>query len=164
MNSCRYSLNAKLNQGKQYLFIADSASFGNIYGDYSDSTGIRFSVRDPESYNSLSLDISGFSGKRLIQLLRTDEKLAGEIKAEKDGKIVFPLLDAGKYRVRLIYDLNGDGKWTTGDYLTGRQPEPVTYYLQEIDLKSGWNADNAWDVAIRNFKDPALRKEKTNTR
>jgi hypothetical protein len=164
MNSCRYSLNAKLGQGKQYLFIADSASFVNIYGEYSDSTGTRFSVRDPESYNTLSLDISGFAGKRIIELLRSDEKPAGELKSEKDGKIVFPLLDAGKYRVRLIYDLNGDGKWTTGDFMAGRQPEPVTYYLQEIDLKSGWNVDNAWDVSIQNFKDPALRKEKTNTR
>ena len=164
MNSCRYTMNASLRQGKQYLLIADSESFGNIFGEYSDSTGIRFSIKDPESYNKLSLDISGFSGKRIVQLLKSDEKPAGEIISDKDGKVLFPLLDVGKYRVRLIYDLNGDGKWTTGEFSLYRQPEPVTYYFQEIDLKSGWNADNAWDVSIRNSKDPLLRKSKTDAR
>ena len=35
---------------------------------------------------------------------------------KKDGKVEFPLLERGFYRVRAIYDLNGDGKWTTGDF------------------------------------------------
>lgn len=182
-NSCRYFLNAGLIPEKKYLYIADSASFGNIYNEFSDSTGIKFSVRDPElyskltldirdstgikfsvrdpdSYNKLTLDIRNYEGDRIIQLLDNTEKLVSEAYMKKDGKVVFPLLESGFYRVRVIYDLNGDGEWTTGDFESGRQPEPVSYYFQELEIKTGWNIDNEWDIKALNFKDQKLREKK----
>jgi hypothetical protein len=83
---------------------------------------------------------------------------------KKDGKAVFPLLEVGTYRVRVIYDLNGDGKWTTGDFTLHRQPEPVSYYPGEIELQPGWEleftGDKAWDISMKNFKDPKLMEKK----
>ncbi|MCU0409033.1 MAG: hypothetical protein MUD02_08810, partial [Bacteroidales bacterium] len=99
---------------------------------------------------------------RITQLLLQDEKVIGTVRGTGDGKVVFPLLDPGIYRLRTIYDLNSDGRWTSGDFSTGRQPEPVSYYGQEIDLKAGWNADNSWDITAKNFKDQKLRKKKEN--
>jgi hypothetical protein len=163
-NSCRYYLKASLTQGKKYLFIADSASFSNIYNEYSDSLGISFSIKDPESYNELSLDIRNYKGNAIVQLLTKEEKPVAELKSEKEGKLLFPLLETGSYRARIIYDINGDGKWTTGDFLKKRQPEPVSFYHQEIELKTGWNADNEWDVGIKNTKDQKLREKKGGTR
>jgi uncharacterized protein (DUF2141 family) len=82
----------------------------------------------------------------------------------KDGKAVFPLLDPGIYRLRVIYDLNGDGKWTTGDFTVHRQPEPVSYYPEEIDLRPGFELeftnDRAWDISVKHFKDTKLRENK----
>jgi hypothetical protein len=159
-NSCKYYLKTKLAEKKKYLFIADSASFGNIYGEYSDSFGIKLSVRDPESYNKLTLDIKNYDGARIIQLLDKSEKLVAEAYMKKDGKVVFPLLENGVYRVRVIYDLNGDGKWTTGDFDTGRQPEPVSYYPKELEMKQNWEVEQPWDISIKNFKDPILTEKK----
>ncbi len=167
INSCKYYLKTKLAEGKKYLFIADSTSFSNIYNEHSDSLGIKFSIKDPESYCKLTLDIKNYEGDRIIQLLDKTEKLIAETYMKKDGKTVFPLLDPGIYRVRVIYDLNGDGKWTTGDFTTHRQPEPVSYYpgpdskySSEIELKQGWNLDQTWDIGVKNFKDPKLREIK----
>jgi len=166
-NTCRYYLKTKLAQGKKYLFIADSASFSNIYNEHSDSLGIKFSIKDPESYSKLTLDIKNYEGGRIIQLLDKTEKLIAETYMKKDGKAVFPLLDPGFYRVRVIYDLNGDRKWTTGDFTTHRQPEPVSYYpgpdskaSSELELKTDWNLDQTWDIGVKSFKDPKLREIK----
>jgi hypothetical protein len=83
---------------------------------------------------------------------------------KKDGRVVFPLLEIGFYRLRVIYDLNRDRKWTTGDFTIHRQPEPVSYYPTEIEMKSGWELeftnDKAWDIGIKNFKDPKLHEKK----
>ena len=122
--------------------------------------GIKFSVRDPESYSSLKLKIHNCEGNCIIQLLTQSEKIAGQIKINKDEVIEFPLLENGIYRLRAIYDLNGDGQWTTGDFKTGRQPEPVTYYFQEIEIRTGFNFDNDWDLKVRNSKDLKLREKK----
>lgn len=152
LNSCKINLDIQLEPGKNYLYIADSAAFGNIYGERTDSTGLSFSVKEESSYGNLILNISGFEGKRIIELLDNNEKVIRKTYMESDGKAEFPLLDKGKYKVRVIYDLNGDGKWTTGDLSEKRQPEPVSFYPQEIDVKEDWVLDQDWDISKKNVK------------
>ncbi|HSL87349.1 MAG TPA: hypothetical protein VK861_10480, partial [Bacteroidales bacterium] len=164
MNLTRYILRADLKQGASYLFVARTMAFTNIYGDYSDSTGVKFQVRTPDSYGMLSLNVMNHEGNRIIQLLGSNEKIVGEVAMEKDGRVDFPLLERGFYRVRVIFDLNGDGRWTTGDFMTGRQPEPVSYYPVEIEVKVNWTIEQDWDLERKNFKNQQLRTRKSVTR
>ena len=163
-NTCRYYLNTDLKPGHNYLFITDSAAFRSIYGDCSDSTGIRFSVRTPESFGKLILDIKGYYGGKIIQLLDNQEKLVKQFYLKDTIKLEFPLLERNKYRVRAIFDLNNDGKWTTGDFDTGLQPEPVSYYPEEIEILENWDWERPWELVLRNFKEPGLQKIKTSGR
>ena len=151
-NSCRLTLHADFLQKKNYLLVADSASFGNLYGEQTDSTGAKFIVRNDDTFSKLKLNINNFDGNRIIQLLNEQEKILREAQANKDGSMEFTLLDKGKYRLRVIYDINGDGKWTTGDFITGRQPEPVSFYPREIDLPENFWAEQDWDISEKNFK------------
>jgi hypothetical protein len=156
LNSCKYYLKTKLAEGKKYLFIANAGSFKDIFNLSTDSVGVKFSIKDPDTYCKLTLDIKNYTGGRIIQLLDKSEKLMAEHYMTKDGKTVFPLLETGIYRVRVIYDLNGDGKWTTGDFKIHRQPEPVSYYPKEIELRAGFEVEQTWDIAVKNFKDPKM--------
>jgi hypothetical protein len=163
-NSCMIRMTASLVRNMSYLFIADSSSFGNIYGEQSDSTGNKFNVKTEESYGKLVLNIKNYEGKRIIQLLTEAEKPVREIQMDKDGKIEFPLLEKGSYRVRVVYDLNGDGKWTTGDFFRGRQPEPVSYLPLEVDIKENWVREYEWDISEKNSKKLKITPEKTKGR
>jgi hypothetical protein len=163
-HSCRYYADTDLKPGRSYLFITDSAAFRSIYGDYSDSTGIRFSVRTPESFGELILDISGNEGNIIIQLLDNTEKLMRQTAFKGKGKVGFPLLEKGIYRVRAVFDLNNDGKWTTGDFDIRLQPEPVSYYPDEIEIKENWEITQPWELVLKNFKEPELQKIKTTGR
>jgi hypothetical protein len=155
----KYFLDARLGEGKQYLLITDSAAFANIYNEATDSTGMRFKVREAESFSKLILDISNVSVPSIIQLLDKSEKILAQEEINSDGKVVFSLLEKGVYRLRVIYDINGDGKWTTGNYFTHRQPEPSSYYPDELNIPEGWQAEQRWDIANRNFKPQKLRQE-----
>jgi hypothetical protein len=163
ISTSKFFVKAKLVQEKKYLFISDSAAFRNIYSEYSDSAGIKFSIKDPASYCKLSFNIKNYKGPRIVQLLDKTEKLIAEKYMTADGKAVFSLIEPGTYRARVIYDLNGDKKWTTGDFSVHRQPEPVSYFLPpsgppQIELKVGWELiDQEWDIGIQNFKDPKMR-------
>jgi hypothetical protein len=157
----KYFLIANLAEDKKYLFIADSGSFGNIYNENSDSVGINFSIRKPDAFGKLTLAISNCNVNCIIQLLDKQEKLVSTASLKSDGKVVFPLLDAGIYRIKVIYDLDGDGKWTTGDFKKGRQPEPVSYYPGEIDLKTGWEIDQEWDIGKQLVKEEKLKVKRT---
>lgn len=161
-NSCIYYLKADLKQDKKYLFVGDSASFGNIYSVNSDSVGIGFSFRKPDSFSKLTLSIKNCKMNSIIQLLNNSEKLVTETIIKSDGKVVFPMLEGGTYRIRVIYDINGDGKWTTGNFDTGRQPEPVSYYPNELEIKSGWEIENDWDIGKQLYKPEKLKQKKAS--
>jgi hypothetical protein len=151
-NSCRMFMTARMTQGNNYLFIADSGSFRNIYGDVSDSAGYKISVRKDDTFGKLIFNIKNYEGARIIQLLTHEEKPVRETRMVKDGKVEFAYLDRGKYRLRVIYDINGDGKWTTGDFKTGLQPEPASFYPQEIEVKENWVIKQDWDISEQNVK------------
>ena len=153
----RIVLTATLAPLKNYLLTADSAAFGNIYGGSNDSLGYRFTVRDPESFSRLTINQFNGRGQRIIQLLDKTEKIMASQITSKDGKIVFPLLDPGTFRLRVIYDTDGDGKWSTGDFTDKRQPESVSYYPTEIELKQGFYLEQDWDLLKVNFKENILR-------
>ena len=159
-NSCRYSMTARLAEGKKYLFIADSATFGNIYGDYCDSTGIKFSVAESKAYGEIILNVKDVQIPLIIQLLDKGEKMIREKYIKTDSKVSFPLLEKGPYRLRVIFDVNGDGSWTTGDFTKGRQPEPVSFYPDEIEVPTDWKVENDWIPRIKNFKNQKFREMK----
>jgi len=163
LNSTRYYLNSEFKEGGKYLLVTDSASFGNIYGDKIDSTGISFSVRTRNSFGRLTINVQNGKGDLIVQLLDNKENIVAVRKLKNEGPAEFPMLEKGNYRVRVIYDLNGDGKWTTGDYSLKRQPEPVSYYPGEIEVKIDWEIQQDWDVGIKNVKDQKL-KAKTETK
>jgi len=164
ISSCRITITSRFEQGKKYLFIADSAAFGSIYREQSDSTGFTFSVGKEENYGKLIMNIKNYTGTRIIQLLSENEKVLRQIVMQKDGKTEFPLLDKGKYRLRIIYDLNNDGKWTTGDYFLRRQPEPVSFYHQEVETRENFELDQDWDAGAMNVKKLRNTSTKSKTR
>ncbi len=163
LNSCITYMDIDLKQGSNYVYTSNQAAFSSIYGELSDSTGGKFSVRIPESYGHLILNIANYSGQRIIQLLDKQEKILREVVMKEDGVLEFPLLEKGFYRLRAIYDLNGDGKWTTGDFATGRQPEPVSYYNSEIEIKINWKITQDWDLGIQNRKPATLIRQGSTT-
>ena len=163
-NSCRYFVNSELVPDRIYLFIADSAAFRSIYGNVSDSTAIRFTVLNAESFGELTLNLSGYEGNTIIEVLDNTEKIIRHAVSRGSGKIKFPLLEKGKYRLRAVFDLNNDGKWTTGDFDLKRQPEPVMYYREEINVPENWQIEQPWELIQGNFKEPQLQKIKTQSR
>ena len=49
--------------------------------------------------------------------------------------------------MRLIFDENGNGKWDTGDYGKGVQPERVSYYHHSLDLRALFEyTQDDWDI------------------
>jgi hypothetical protein len=157
-NSCKYTLDARLKEKGRYLLMIDSAGLGDLYGIVSDSVGIKFSVRESASFGDLTLTISGYDKDLVVQLLDNTEKVIQTARRIGAGKLIFPLIENGKYRLRVIYDIDGNGKWTTGDYDTFREPEQVSYYPDELNIKVNWDLEQDWDISKKNFKNQSLRK------
>lgn len=152
----KYFLKAKLAEGEKYLLVADKGAFRDIYGEISDSAGFQFTVRPANSYGRLILKLTNLTGNVIIQLLDKSEKVLMERVPDYRGEADFPLLERGRYRLRAVFDLDGNGLWTTGDFDIRRQPEPVTYYPDEIDVMTDWVIEQEWDLGRLYEKSPGL--------
>jgi hypothetical protein len=79
-----------------------------------------------------------------------------------DG-VKFDYLAPNTFYLRMYIDENGDGEWTTGDWLFKRQPEPIYYYPKRLKLRANWDFEEQFDhLAIPQLdsKPKALRPKK----
>ena len=74
------------------------------------------------------------------------DKVTAELRADSDGRADFYYLRPADYFVRCFIDRNGNGKWDTGNYAQGVQPEEVFYFPKPIKLKAQWDMEQEWDV------------------
>lgn len=77
----------------------------------------------------------------IIQVINTTNQVVKEAINARDHK--FENLPAATYILRLVIDLNKNGKWDAGDFNNKREPEPVLFYRnpkgqKEINLKANW--------------------------
>jgi hypothetical protein len=122
----------------RYRMILYPGAVSSIYPVQHDTLDMQFSTRDVEYYGQILLNLEGVRGPTIIQLL-IDDQLIGQETTASSGRMVFPFLAPKEYRFKVIHDENNNGKWDTGDYLEGRQPEPVELLKGSVTVRSKWD-------------------------
>lgn len=135
---------AQMEPAESYRLIIDSAALYDIYGKCNDSTGYTLKLKSLEDYSSLMVKMTHFDARARIQVLNEKDVVVRELPAKEEGT-KFEYLTPTTYYLRLYLDLNGDGKWTTGDWFTKRQPEPVYYYPSKLKLRANWDFEENFD-------------------
>jgi hypothetical protein len=131
------------------LLIPDSVFIG-IYGNYNDTLQKQFRTRMLSDYGNLKLKIdhSFEEGQLIVELLDDKGKtLKRKITGLEKEVIDFPFLIPGKYKVQLTHDQNANGKWDTGFYLEGIQPEKVYMFGKELELRANWDLEETFTVS-----------------
>lgn len=130
------------------LLIPDSVFIG-IYRNYNDTLQNKFKTRMLSDYGNLKLKIdhSFEEGQLIVELLDDKGKtLKRKIIGLEKEVIDFKFLIPGKYKVQLIHDANANGRWDTGVYLKGIQPEKVYMFGKELELRANWDLEETFTV------------------
>lgn len=142
----KYNVYAEWRPERTYRVVADSAAFKGLYGGVSDAFSSEITFRSLDDYAVLYVSIVGVGNNGIVQLLDAAENVVKEGKTV-GGRCSFYFITPGKYYMRLIFDENGNGKWDTGDYAKGIQPEKVSYYHHALDLRALFEySQDDWDV------------------
>ena len=152
---------APLQQGKQYELHLDSAAVRDIYGVASDKKKFTLRLKTAEDYSTLLIRLPNYDPRIRLQLLSEKDQPVRELPAREEGT-KFEYLTPKTYYLRLYFDLNGDGRWTTGDWITKRQPEPVYYFPAKLTLRANWDVEERFDYLARpqlEAKPRELRKD-----
>lgn len=153
----RITMKANLAPGGAYSMVSLAGAFRDIYGNATDSTNYRFSVGTEEDYGRITVKLTGYEGDVIIQVIADRDRIVREVFLKSPGKVDFPLLDKGRYKLKAIYDLDSNRVWTTGNFNLRRNPEPVSFYPGELEVKINWVLEQDWDLGVMNVKDVSLR-------
>jgi hypothetical protein len=155
---------ATLRPEESYRLKIDSAACRDIYGVCNDSLQQNIKLKSKNDYSSLRVKLVQWDARARIQLMSEKDEVLKELPAHIDGAM-FEYLKPTTYYLRLYIDENGDGKWTTGDWMLKRQPEPIYYYPKKLKLRANWDFEEQFDHLVRpqiNSKPKALREKKSN--
>jgi hypothetical protein len=143
----RFSIKHKWREGDKYLLEIPDSTFTSIFGHVNDSAGYKFtSITEAES-GLLQINTElPVPGNYVIQLLDDKEVLLDERLINENSVLSFNYLSARKYKLKAIFDINGNGKWDTGNFLKKKQPEPVYYFQKEIEMRINWTIEEDWIV------------------
>ena len=145
-NIRNYNIFAEWRPEQSYRIEVDSAAFKGIYGGVSEKFSRDIKFRSLNDYAVLYLRVPGIGDKAIVQLMTKDEKVVMQ-EHTKGGLCSFYFIKPGTYYLRLIVDENGNGKWDTGDFLKGVQPEKVYYYHHELDLRAMFEySQDDWNI------------------
>ena len=147
------SINRKLNaiykwkESTKYTLVFPDSIFYDIHGQSNDSLVLSFTSKSIENYGNLFLNIklSNPGSNYIIQLLKQDKVVLEKIITE-EGQVKFESIDPGEYQLKVIFDLNNNGIWDTGNYLYKLQPEKVNFFPNTITIRGNWDLEEDWEL------------------
>lgn len=133
---------------KHYEVVLNEGAFIDIFGNKSKKTTVAFQLNKDENYGSMifTVNIPDPTKNYILELLNTEKRVIKTVLIQKSGKVTFNDYAVGKYRVRVIYDFNKNGKWDTGNLKKRTLPEPIWYYNKELSLRANWEMNETIDV------------------
>jgi len=111
----------------------------DFIGNVNDTINFNFRTKKLADYGTIFLTLQNVKTYPVIvQVTNEKNDVISEKIAEKEELITFDHLNPGKYLIRIMIDSNKNGKWDTGDFLKGIQPEVVRYFPDLIDVRANW--------------------------
>jgi hypothetical protein len=114
-------------------------AFTDFYGIQNDTLNFKVTTKLGSSYGDVRIKVRNGIYPLIVQL--TDEK--GEVVESYVSQEVSPVdfnqVNPGIYFLRVIFDTNQNGVYDSGDYLKKIQPEQVSYALESVEVRAGWD-------------------------
>ena len=115
----------------------------------------------------MELNIKGKSpeSEYIVQVLDMNGTLSKEVAHLRSGTHKLQYIEVGSVKIRLIEDLNGNGKWDSGVLVERKQPERVEMFVdennsEEIVTKENWEL--VFDVDMNQIFAPVTMERMQN--
>ena len=148
----RWYVRAPWKSEGQYTLTIPAGAITDVAGFTNDSIVGKYTVFDPEKFATVKIDVRGREGVQyIVQLLDGSGSLKQERRGVVSGPVRFNYVSPGEIKFRVIEDLNGNGKWDSGDVVARRQPERAEMFVDEqggetFATKANWDIEFMMDM------------------
>ncbi|MFN3917250.1 MAG: Ig-like domain-containing protein [Flavobacteriales bacterium] len=147
-DSRKIYINHKFKPEEKYQLKFLPKAAEDIYGFYTDTSTLDFTVAKEENYGAISLKLIALDNSRnYILTLSQGENVVfyQYIEQKTSFNAEIKGLSAGKYDLMIIEDLDENRIWSTGNYSLKKQPEPIFRWQGGIQLKPNWIQEIEWE-------------------
>lgn len=131
------NVNFEPTESNRYQITFLPEAITDFFNATNDSLSYSVPTKEFSDYGDLFLTVQNVKSYPIIaQLLNNKGEIIYEKYKETESVFEFTKIDPKKYFIRIIYDTNANGYWDTGSYLDKRQPEPVVFYPEEIEIRA----------------------------
>ncbi|WP_421828062.1 Ig-like domain-containing domain [Larkinella sp.] len=143
-NQTRFVLTKSTTARNNLIFRLGRGAFISALTDSTARTELNYTIRDPEKYGVLTGRANTSAKQFIVELLDENFKLVE--KQLNNPTYRFVNIKPGRYRLRIIIDENGNGRWDSGNVTENRFPEPIFFFTNNkgiIPIKQNFdvNAD-----------------------
>ena len=153
INRRKFLLRADWQPNAKYELVMPAGMFENVARETNDTIKCNYTASDPEKYAIVNVKVKGThpTARYILQITNAQGKVQKELKDVTPGNYVFEYITAGDIMLRVVEDMNGNGKWDSGDMVLMRQPERTEIYKNEegtetITTKANWEFDIEVDM------------------
>lgn len=132
-------------QGKSYTLTLLPGALTDFWGkSLADTLQRNFNVAEEKQLGALNIRLEKLRPgvPYVLELLNNNtlESTRSFIAPAETYSIALEHLQVASYTARLLEDINGNGRWDTGDYTRKRQPEQV--FIKKLDpLRANWSLE-----------------------
>lgn len=131
MNIRKWTITAGWNENDEYRLMVPAGVFVNVAGETNDTLKADFAILKRSGFATIIANVRGKTpdAKYVVQIVNDNNKVEKEVPYVSTGVYDFPYIPEGEVRIRILEDMNGNGKWDTGNLVERHQPERAEFYV-----------------------------------
>ncbi|WP_353777454.1 Ig-like domain-containing protein [Winogradskyella sp. 3972H.M.0a.05] len=110
----------------------------DFFGNVNDTLNYTLRTKDFTQYSDIRLRLINAKYPVIVQLVDDTNKVFYEQYVTENKPVDFEHIAPKDYYIRVIFDENENGKWDSGNYLKGIQPERISFYPEKVEARANW--------------------------
>ncbi len=154
LSSRKWRMHSRWLANRQYRLWIPTDALADIAGEGNDSIQLNLTVADIAKFATLILDVKPRveGATYIIQLLDDRNSVQREYAHIGAGVHTINYVPTGDLRMRIVEDMNDNGRWDSGNMVERRQSERAELYKNEQEeelftMKAGWEFEFSLDMA-----------------
>ncbi len=136
----RYKFPISKEEGQKYEFTMLPGTFSDFFnGANKDTLNYSFRTKMKSEYGNLRVNLRNAKFPLIVQLVDSKGDVLYERYTTESPVVNFLNLQPKLYALRVVYDSNENGKYDTGNFLLGLQPERVSYAPPIEEIRSSFD-------------------------
>ncbi|MEO8793828.1 MAG: Ig-like domain-containing domain [Daejeonella sp.] len=120
----------------------------DIYGNKSKIYNRQFNLDSEDNYGNIAIQVTvpDTSKSYIVQWLNEQDVILKSDQIKSNTTLNYFKFPTAKYHIRVVYDINKNGKWDTGRVKTREQPEVIWNFDKILTLRPNWDLEEKMTI------------------